>query len=145
MPDSDPLVSVVVPAYNASRTLSATLDSVLNQTHAALDVIVVDDGSTDDTAAIAEGFQRRDDRIRVLRTDNGGVARARNAGIAAALSDVVAVVDADDLWHSTKVAKQFAALNAGGPDMAFVYALFRRIDENGAVLLDQRKRSGDHL
>lgn len=131
---SDTLVSVVIPAHNAARTLDATLDSVCAQSHRALEIIVVDDGSTDTTAAIAQDRAARDPRVRVLRTPNRGVAAARNAGIRASAGAFVAPVDADDLWHPDKIAHQLAAMLAGGDAIGFVYTPYRVIDAEDRVL-----------
>lgn len=102
-----PTVSVVIPAYNAERHLAECLDSVLGQRGPfTLEVIVVDDGSRDASAAIAEGTPG----VRCLRQANAGPSAARNAGIRAATGDHVAFLDADDLWPSGKLAPQVAAL-----------------------------------
>jgi glycosyltransferase involved in cell wall biosynthesis len=106
MPGSSPLVSVVIPAYNAERTIRATLTSVLDQTMADLEVIVVDDGSTDSTPETAASL--RDPRVRVLRQPNAGHASARNTGIAEAAGTYIAAVDADDIWLPTKLDTQLA-------------------------------------
>ena len=134
-----PLVSVVMPAFNAAETLPETLMSVRNQTYKNLDLIVVDDGSIDDTAAIVRSHMVHDPRIRLVQKQNGGVASARNAGIHASKGQLVAFIDADDLWHPTKIAKQVAVLLSAGPSMALVYAPFRLIDTNGRVLGSQRR------
>jgi Glycosyl transferase family 2 len=131
---SETLISVVVPAYNATRTLARTLESALNQTHRAVEILVVDDGSTDGTAELARGFAARDGRVRVITQANAGVARARNSGIELARADYLAPLDADDLWHPTKLEKQLSVLNAAPPDTAFVYCAFRTIDEEDRVL-----------
>lgn len=89
-------ISVLIPAYNCSKTIQATLESVLSQTVAADQVLVMDDGSTDNTPAILESYGAR---ITVLRQPNKGVAAARNALVNRAVGDLVAFVDADDLWH----------------------------------------------
>lgn len=128
------LISVVVPAYNAQSTLSETLSSVRAQTHKELEIVVVDDGSTDQTLSVAEVHAALDPRIRVLSTANGGVASARNAGIAASRGRFVAPIDADDLWHPDKIKRQLAVMESSGPEMGFVYTLFRRIDQNGFIL-----------
>ncbi len=93
-------VSVVIPCYNASPFLRETLDSVLNQTHPPLEVIVVDDGSTDDSAAIAESYGPP---VRVVRQENQGESVARNRGIDDAKGDWVAFLDADDVWKPEKL------------------------------------------
>jgi hypothetical protein len=122
-------VSVVIPAFNAARTIGRTLESACAQTHTAIEIIVIDDGSTDggmETVAIAA---RNDDRIRLITQANGGVARARNRGIAEARGRYVAFLDADDLWHPEKIARQVAAMEAAGVRAALVYNWYRRIDD----------------
>ena len=127
-------VAVVIPAYNAAETLAETLESVLNQTHTALEIVVVDDGSTDNTRSIAEAFAERDSRVRVIGQPNGGVARARNTGIAATTAEFVAPVDADDLWHPEKIARQLEVMRTGGPELGFVYTSFRFMDEQSFTM-----------
>jgi glycosyltransferase involved in cell wall biosynthesis len=130
----DPLVSVVIPAFNASRTLVETLSSVSAQTYSNLEILVVDDGSTDATRLIAEEYTSRDPRVRLTVQSNAGVASARNTGIRISKAELIAFIDADDLWHPTKIAKQVKVLLAGGPEMALVYAPFRFIDAAGKVV-----------
>ncbi|HEX3110532.1 MAG TPA: glycosyltransferase family A protein, partial [Thermoanaerobaculia bacterium] len=96
-------VSVVIPSYNYARYLGEAIDSALGQTLPPLEVIVVDDGSTDDTPAVLAAYG---DRIRVLRQKNAGVAVARNSGIAAARGECVAFLDADDVWLPRKLELQ---------------------------------------
>ncbi|HJR22684.1 MAG TPA: glycosyltransferase family A protein [Dongiaceae bacterium] len=139
MIDGNPLVSVVVPAFNAANTLAETLHSISRQTYPALEIVVVDDGSTDGTADIARHHGKGDPRLRVVVKANGGVASARNAGIRASKGGFVAFIDSDDLWHPTKIAKQLQVLQAGGPEMALVYAPFRLIDAEGKVLSSPHK------
>ena len=102
-----PLVSVVVAAYDCERYIAATLDSALAQDHEPLEVIVVDDGSTDATATIVEGYD-----VRLVRRENGGQGAAKNTGIAAAEGDLIAFLDHDDLWAPTKIGRQVEALAA---------------------------------
>jgi glycosyltransferase involved in cell wall biosynthesis len=130
------LVSVVIPAYNAAATLDETLHSVRTQTHRALEIIVVDDGSTDTTRALAERHAAADGRLRVLHQANAGVAAARNTGWQHARSDLIAFVDADDLWAPTKIDKQLRALLAGGERCGLAYCWMSRIDAAGAVIRD---------
>ena len=108
-------VTVVIPAYNAGRWIVETIRSALDQTHAPLEVIVVDDGSTDDTAAVAERFPAP---VRVLRKSNGGPASARNRGIAAASGTWIALLDADDRWLPCKLERQLALAT---PDVALIH------------------------
>jgi glycosyltransferase involved in cell wall biosynthesis len=128
------LVSVIVPAYNAAGFIAEALDSALSQTYSNLEVIVVDDGSTDDTAEIVEAVVSRDPRVRLLRQKNCGVAAARNRGIEQSRGALIAPLDADDLWRPDKIAKQVAAMRSGGQGVAMVYAWSVFIDESGRVL-----------
>ncbi len=112
-----PRVSVVIPCFNTERYIAGTLRAVLAQTGAALEVIVVDDGSTDGSAALVE---REFPQVRLLRRANGGVAAARNAGIGAATGDWVAFCDADDIWLPGKLAAQLEALTTV-PDCRMSY------------------------
>ena len=98
-----PLVSCIVPVFNGERYLGEALESILRQTHPRLEVIVVDDGSTDGTSGIVAGYGSR---IRGLFQTNAGPAAARNRGLAAARGELVGFLDADDLWHPEKLARQ---------------------------------------
>ncbi len=98
-------ISCVIPVYNGERFLAEALDSALGQTRPAAEVIVVDDGSTDGTLEVAARYSGR---VTYLRQDNAGPAAARNRGVAASRGDLVAFLDADDLWHPEKLAKQAA-------------------------------------
>jgi glycosyltransferase involved in cell wall biosynthesis len=100
-------ISVVIPAYNSSRYIAETLESVLQQTLPADEVLVVDDGSTDETASIAERFGPP---VRVICRSNSRVAATRNAGIQEAVSEWVGFIDADDLWDSSKLERQMEEL-----------------------------------
>ncbi|MDX1948588.1 MAG: glycosyltransferase family A protein [Pirellulaceae bacterium] len=103
-----PLISVVIPAYNAERFLAEAIASVHRQSHAPLEIIVIDDGSTDRTAEIARAG--RD--VWCWRQPNGGIGSARNAGVAAVQGDLLAFLDADDLWTEDKLARQLAVLQS---------------------------------
>ena len=123
-------ISVVIPAYNAERTLAAALDSVIAQTRHADEVIVVDDGSTDATAAIAGAYGPP---VRCLSLANGGVARARNAGIAAAGGDLVAFLDADDVWLPEKLARQSELMETRA-EVGLCFTAVQRSDERLVAL-----------
>jgi GT2 family glycosyltransferase len=125
-------VTIVIPAYNQARYLGEAIASALAQTHADLEVIVVDDGSTDATPEVCERFAS-DARLRTIRTENLGVAAARNRGIAEASGDYLCFLDADDRYHPTKAAAQAALLDADCT-VAFVYCDIVEIDEAGAAL-----------
>src|SRR5579863_7666011 len=92
------LVTVVIPAYNAAHTIDETLRSARYQTHRNLEILVVDDGSKDATPEVVARHAVIDARIRLIVQENAGVAAARNRGIAEAKSDLIAPLDADDLW-----------------------------------------------
>jgi len=109
-------VSVVIPAYNAQAWISETLESVLTQDFDDFEVIVVDDGSTDDTAAVVANFGR----VQYIHKPNGGAASARNVGIRAARGEYVAFVDADDLWLPDKLRLQVDLLKRTG--LMWVYS-----------------------
>jgi glycosyltransferase involved in cell wall biosynthesis len=127
------LVSVIIPAYNSQRFLPMTLASARAQTYKDLEIVVVDDGSTDATPEIAEEAAQADHRVRVVYQRNAGVAAARNRGIVEAHGDYVAPLDADDIWHPRNIALQVEALKAAGPDAALSYAWYVSIDERGRL------------
>ncbi|MBN8482802.1 MAG: glycosyltransferase family 2 protein [Xanthomonadales bacterium] len=129
---ADDFVSVVMPAFDAQATIAASIESVLAQTHQRLELVVVDDGSRDATAALAEALAARDARVVVLRQANAGVAAARNAGIDAARGDCIAFLDSDDRWHPRKLERQLAGMRAAGARVS--YTAYRRVDAAGRVL-----------
>lgn len=129
----DPLVSIVIPTYNAAATLLETMMSAGAQTLQQIEIIVVDDGSTDSSATIASDYCARDPRARLIRQRNGGPGAARNTGIAASRGTFVAPLDADDIWHRDKLVRQLAATRSGA---GFVYSWSRDIDIGGVVWRD---------
>ncbi|HSP24823.1 MAG TPA: glycosyltransferase family A protein [Saliniramus sp.] len=132
----DDMISVVVPAHDAAATIGRTLASAQAQTYHPLEIIVVDDGSRDETPRIVDGIAARDPRVRLIRQANAGVAAARNAAIAAARGQLIAPLDADDLWHPKKLELQAAALKKAPPGTGLVYCLPRLIDEADRVIED---------
>jgi len=141
----NPTVSVVIPAYNAARWIVETLESVLAQTFRDFEVIVVNDGSTDNTAQVVEGYG---ERIRCIHKQNGGAASARNVGIRSAQGKYIAFVDADDLWAKEKLRLQVDLLKRTG--LAWVYSdAFAFDGENGKSLVrlgkSVRQYDGDIL
>ncbi|MGC4044602.1 MAG: glycosyltransferase family A protein [Armatimonas sp.] len=109
-------ISVVIPAYNAEKTISATLSSILGQTHAPDEIIVVDDGSKDNTCAVvSQNFPQ----VKLLRRENGGPAAARNQGIRDATGDWIALLDADDTWLPNRLEKQVPL--TADPEVAIVH------------------------
>jgi glycosyltransferase involved in cell wall biosynthesis len=106
-----PLVSVIIPTYNRAGLIGETIDNVLRQTYANVEIIVVDDGSTDDTQSVLKSYGNR---IRWFVQENTGPAAARNRGSAMAKGEIVAFQDSDDAWHPTKLARQVSLLQRGG-------------------------------
>jgi glycosyltransferase involved in cell wall biosynthesis len=120
-----PLVSVVLPVYNGERFLAAALESALAQDHRQQEILVVDDGSTDRSAAIAAAYP-----VTPLRQPNQGVASARNAGVAASSGELIAFLDQDDEWLEHKISRQVGAL-AADPGLGFVLTRMQIILEPG--------------
>lgn len=102
-------ISVIVPVYNSQAFLAVCVDSILAQTYPELEVLLVDDGSTDNSGAICNAYQQQDSRVRVIHKENGGAASARNVGIEAASGDYVAFVDSDD-WIEPDMYRQMMAV-----------------------------------
>jgi glycosyltransferase involved in cell wall biosynthesis len=132
---SEPRVTAVVAAYNEERFVADALESALGQDYPAgrVDVVVVDDGSTDATAAIAERYAAASGRVRVVRQPNGGNVAATNAALALAGGDVVAILDSDDVWAPGHLRHSVDVL-AARPEVGLVYGDMTVIDEHGDVL-----------
>lgn len=130
-----PLCTIVIPAYNAGIWIERTLQSAAQQNYPNLEILVIDDGSKDNTGLLAEAMCAVDDRFRVIRIPNGGVANARNVGIREACGKYVAFLDADDLWHTDKIRLQVEAMQqlADGVLPAASYTLMRFIDVHDRV------------
>lgn len=120
-----PLVSAILPIYNGERFLREAIDSVLGQSYPAIELVAVDDGSTDGSAAILDAYGGR---LVVVRQANGGVARARSAGVNASHGAFVAFLDQDDWWRADKVAKQVALFQAD-PELDLVHTDLAHYDE----------------
>ncbi|HEY9857935.1 MAG TPA: glycosyltransferase family A protein [Candidatus Obscuribacterales bacterium] len=129
-----PLVSVIIPAYNAEPYIRQTLESVLVQTYQNIEVLVVDDGSQDRTAEIVESFVQEDRRVHLFRQVNAGVAAARNLAIAHSQGEYIAPIDADDIWYPEKLEKQVQCMLRSGPEVGLVYTYSVHIDEAGSIL-----------
>lgn len=130
---SDELVSVVMPVYNAAATLRKSIDSVLAQSHAAVELLAVDDGSRDASLQILDDYAARDPRVRALRMpSNGGVAAARNRALDVARGRYIAFLDSDDWWHPQKLERQLAAMRAASAKVS--YTAYDRVGEDGRLL-----------
>lgn len=114
----NPLVSVIIPAYNAAGFIAETLESVVGQTYRPLEIIVVDDGSRDGTPEVVERFA--DQGVRLIRQENAGPSAARNRGIAAATGAYIAFLDADDLWLPEKIGRQVEIMEQH-PEMGLLF------------------------
>jgi len=125
-----PIMSVIVPCYNAGRTIAETLQCVIEQTFSDWEAIVLDDGSTDDSGMVAESFARRNPRMRVMRRANSGVSATRNAGASVASGRYIAFLDADDRWHPAYLQRLAAHLQRR-PDIGISFAVARIIDPEG--------------
>jgi glycosyltransferase involved in cell wall biosynthesis len=123
-----PLVSVVIPAYNAEAFIGLTLASVQVQDYPRLEILVVDDGSRDRTADIVSAIAQQDARVRLLQQANAGVAAARNLGIEHARGEFIAPIDADDVWRPDALAKIVAQFQASPANVGVVYAWSVDID-----------------
>lgn len=121
-----PFVSVILPTYNRSHSIMRAVRSVLRQTYRNFELLVVDDGSSDDTAALFEKMD--DDRLHYMQcTEHLGVAVARNTGIQASHGSLIAFQDSDDVWLPEKLALQIERMNRCGPDTGVVYSPFLRV------------------
>lgn len=128
-----PLISVVMPVWNAGAYLAPAIDSILGQSFGDFELIAVDDGSTDGSAAVLAAAAARDARVRVIAQENAGVAAALNAGIAAARGTYVARMDADDIARPDRFALQIARLKAD-PDLVALGGQILLIDPEGRAL-----------
>lgn len=142
-----PKVSVIVPSYNNARFLPQALESALSQTYRDFEVIIIDDGSTDDTREVVERYLKRDPgRTRYIYQDNRGLACARNAGIREARGALIALLDADDQWLPERLEETVKVIGADA-SVGLVHANITRVDEDGTMLetprRDPRVLSGD--
>jgi GT2 family glycosyltransferase len=135
-PVSDGLVSIIVPTYNRARCIGRAIESALGQTYGEVSVIVVDDGSTDDTRALVRDTYGRDPRVRYVYQDNRGVSAARNHGLRLADGDFTALLDSDDQWKPFKLEVQLACLRAF-PDAGMVWSEMTAVGTGGEVIAER--------
>ncbi|MCT7982836.1 glycosyltransferase [Laspinema sp. A4] len=126
-----PTISVIIPAYNAEKTIQETIESVLKQTFQDFELIIINDGSTDATLEIISSI--KDSRIQVFSFPNSGAQKSRNRGIEQAVGEYVAFIDADDLWTPDKLERQLKALEEN-PEAGVAYSWTDYIDESGNCL-----------
>ncbi|MEA5496175.1 glycosyltransferase family A protein [Limnoraphis robusta] len=127
-----PRISVVIPAYNCDRYVAQAVESVLHQTYSSVEIIVIDDGSQDNTRQVLQPYSAQ---IRYVYQDNQGVSVARNHGIHLAQGEFVAFLDADDVFLPDKLAVQLAVFEAN-PKLGIVHSGWRRINQQGETLMD---------
>lgn len=122
--------TVVIPAYNAAAYLAQTIESVLSQSFTDFELLIIDDGSTDNTAIIAENYQQKDKRVKLLIQSNRGVSATRNQGIESSNSQYIAFIDADDQWFPDKLALHYEHLEKN-PDLGVSYAKVEFLTPDG--------------
>lgn len=136
-----PLVSVIIPTYNRAYCLADTLDSVLAQTYSNLEIIVIDDGSSDDTRKLFEGRYAQEYRIKYFYQHNTGLPGARNAGIRHANGKYIAFCDSDDIWLPHKLTVQVASME-GFPEVGLSWTDLSAVDPDGNRLHERYTRVG---
>ena len=136
-------VSVIIPTYNRAGTIKRSVESVLNQTYDKLEVIIVDDGSTDNTSEVVESI--KDDRVRYIKLEkNQGVSHARNYGVSQAKYDMIAFHDSDDAWRKDKLEKQIKKYNEN-PDAVLVYCAYENHKENFSIRFPSEDENVEEL
>ena len=141
-----PRVSAIVPCYNTAKYLPAALDSVIAQTYGDWEIVLVDDGSTDNTPAIAAEYkQRLGDKLQYVRQENRGLPAARNTAIRSARGEFLAILDADDIWLPERLARGVALMDAD-PEVALLHSRVVFMDAEGRPMLypsqDRRRLRG---
>jgi glycosyltransferase involved in cell wall biosynthesis len=132
--DNAPLVSVITPAYNVGPWVGQAIDSVLGQTEGRLEHVVVDDGSTDDTADVVAERAARDPRLRLIRTANGGSGQARNVALEATSAPFVAFLDGDDRWHRDFLHTALTTLQQAPREVGVTFSHTRVLLESGRLV-----------
>ena len=133
------MISVIIPTYNREETIEKSIRSVLTQTYKDFELLVIDDGSTDNTRLIVESI--RDDRIRYYYQENAGACAARNKGVALSIGEFVAFHDSDDVWKPDKLEKQIRVIKETGADIIFCQMLRCNL-EDGTVVIPELEKSG---
>jgi glycosyltransferase involved in cell wall biosynthesis len=128
-----PLVSAIIPTFNRSDLACRAVDSALNQTHGNMEVVLVDDGSTDGTQSLIRDTYGGDSRVRYIRVENGGVSRARNIGIQACTGDFVGFLDSDDYWLPWKIELQVKCLQRL-PEAGMIWSDMDAVNDAGQVV-----------
>lgn len=135
-----PLISIIVPVYNVGPYIEKCIDSILSQSYKSIEVILVDDGSKDESGAICDNYVKRDSRVRVIHKKNGGVSSARNAGLEVIKGDYVSFVDGDDALKPDYIEKLYEDIVRTGADISICG--FRRFDESGETTCSEADFAG---
>lgn len=136
--NKNPTVSVIIPTYNRAHLVGRAIQSVLNQTYQDFELIIVDDGSTDNTEEIIKEFQEQDKRIKYIKHDkNKGGSTTRNTGIKAARGEYIAFQDSDDEWLPEKLKKQMEVFKNTSSKVGIIYTGFWRIKDNEKTYIPQ--------
>lgn len=123
-----PLISLIIPCYNAQQTLEKCLTSVVRQSYSNLEIIIVDDGSTDESSKIYEKFQTKDERIIIFKQHNSGVSKARNKGVKAATGEYICFVDSDDWVESNYCSELYNLLTKNNADISIIEAAYEDVE-----------------
>ena len=126
-------VSIIIPVYKAGQYIARCIESVLAQTYPQCEMLIIDDGSKDNSADIIQEYCKKDTRIRLIQQPNGGSAAARNHGIREAVGSYIVLLDCDDIWEREFLEAQLAFMKE--KDAVCVYSSYRRIDEDGKECL----------
>jgi glycosyltransferase involved in cell wall biosynthesis len=132
MDTNDPLISVIIPNFNYARYVNQTIESVLKQTYTNLECIVVDDGSTDNSAEVINAYVNKDNRVKLIAKTNGGLSSSRNEGIKVAKGQYIAFLDSDDLWRENKLRNQMEFFKAH-PEVSIVYSNSDSFNKDGIL------------
>lgn len=125
------LVSILIPTFNNGHYVAEAINSALNQTYKDIEIVVVDDGSTDGTQKVLEYFTKKFPQIKMVRTENQGIAKARNLAFSLSTGKYIAVMDSDDLMSPERIEKELAVLKEH--DVDFVYSHYLQADEHAKV------------
>ena len=130
-------ISVIIPVYNVERSLDRCVESVLRQSYGTLEVLLIDDGSTDGSSALCDRWAETDGRVRVIHGENRGVSAARNTGLDAATGNLIAFADSDDYTDPNMLSALYAALTANSADMSICNFCF--VDEDDRPVADRNR------
>lgn len=119
MPEGIPYFSVIIPAFNAERTIIECVESVLTQSFIDFEIIIINDGSTDGTKSVLQKFCKKFSNVKIVHQDNEGVSSARNVGLALSIGEYIAFLDADDFWYPNKLNEYYVSIKNHQPDLLY--------------------------